>query len=99
MSDELKKALARIAAAYGDGHEPSAPVDADLSALVLPVVRRRFPRHPWAPPLRRGIDYQSGPAKVFLFCEECRGVVGTQDAHDKDPVACDLEKVRQVMES
>ena len=99
MSDGLKEALARIAAAYGDGHEPSAPVDADLSALVLPGVRRRFPRHPGAPPLRRGIDYQSGPAKMFLFCEECRGVIDIQDAHERDPAACDMEKVRQVMES
>ena len=100
MTDELKKALARIAAAYGEGHEPSSPGSGpDLSALVLPVIRRKFPRHQWAPPLRRSIDHQSGPRKVFLFCKECGGGVETQNAHEKDPGACDMEKVRQVMES
>lgn len=71
-----------------------------LKNLTFPMIQRRFaPALPWTSPLRRGIDYQSRPGPIFIFCEECRGIMGAVDDHEKDLGACDLEKVRQIMEN
>ena len=81
---------------------PDAGQKSDPGLKVFPVIRRVFPPQSILspPPLRRGIDYQSTARKslLFIFCDECGGVVDTPDAHKEDLDACDLEKVRQVME-
>jgi hypothetical protein len=81
----------------------SVPPDAGLIDRVFPVTRRVFPRQDIfsPPPLRRGIDYQSTARKSMPLhlCKECGGAVYKPDDHERDPDACKLEKVRQVMES
>lgn len=82
--------------------DPDPGPSPDLGSFVFPLVRREFrQRPPWVEPLRRGIDYQSSgrPALLVHQCDVCGGGMTEPDAHEKDPDACEREKVRQVMES
>ena len=101
MSDkELEKALAKLAADHAGPTSLESAKERILSSQPFPIIRRRFhQRSPWALPLRRNIDYQSGSAKVFIFCDECGGIIDKEDDHLLDPEACKLEKVRQVMDA
>jgi len=73
-----------------------------VAQFVFPLVRREFrQRPPWVEPLRRGYDYQGSARPTLLVhqCDVCGGGMAEPDAHERDPDACEREKVRQVMES
>lgn len=104
--DDLKGRIAKLVE-LGKNAEENAPqpTQGHRAAMdfVFPVVRRKFPRHPWVEPLRHNIDYQPSPRKSLLSppfqCGECGGGLWEEDEHKKDPETCRQEKIRQVMES
>jgi hypothetical protein len=96
----LKEALDKLAA-YAKEFGPPKTMKESANTVAFPIIRRTWPRQGILnPPLRRAIDYQSTARKslLFFFCDECGGMVEKEGAHEGDPDACDLEKVRQVME-
>lgn len=105
---DLRSRLQELVDKYGcvsHGDKPDQAREDLLAKVALPPVRRRMSPPsflaPLAPPLRHGIDYVGGPRAVMpaYVCEKCGGGIFEQDEHERDPGACEREKVRQVMES